>query len=88
MDGEEKKCIQNFSVMTAQKKNAWKTKGGWESNIKINKFLRMGGIQNWTDWGICSTKGFIISDVQPSVLIPGSWSFNLAESVSHNENVS
>jgi len=48
----------------------------------------MGGIQKWTDWGICPTKGFIISDVQPSVLIPGSWSFSSAESVSHDENLS
>jgi len=48
----------------------------------------MGGIQKWTDWGICSTKGFIIGDVQPSVIIPGSWSFSLAESVSHDENLS
>lgn len=37
LDGEDKKCIQNFSVMTAQKTNASKTKGGWENNIKINK---------------------------------------------------
>lgn len=50
--------------------------------------MRMGGIQNWTDWGMCPTKGFIISDVQPSVLIPGSWSFSLAESVSRYENLS
>jgi len=37
LDGEEKKCIQNFSVVTAQKTNASKTKGGWENNIQINK---------------------------------------------------
>jgi hypothetical protein len=48
----------------------------------------MGGIQNCTDWGICPTKGFVISYVQPSVVIPGSWSFSLAESVSHDENLS
>jgi len=23
--------------MTAQKTNAWKTEGGWENNVKINK---------------------------------------------------
>lgn len=48
----------------------------------------MGGIQNWTDWGICPTKGFVISDVQPSVVIPGSCSFSLAENVSHDKNLS
>ena len=32
LDGEDKKCIQNFIVMTAQKTNAWKTEGRWKNN--------------------------------------------------------